>query len=112
MKLKLGKVRVFDEPGWCRDSKQQAAKVLEEAAEVFGAWQARDNASKLIGSHSGADHETNPVSDILKGFDTDLADECADVIQTIVNLSAACDIDLKAALDRCEERNRERGRIS
>lgn len=41
-----------------------------------------------------------------------LANECGDVVQAVVNLSYACGIDLRAALDRCEERNRERGCVS
>lgn len=95
----LGSVRVFDRPDWPQDSKQQVLKVLEEAAEVFGSWQLYDR-SRHMHDGSRASHHV------------DLADECADVIQSTVNLAHACDIDLREALDRCEYHNRERGRLS
>lgn len=72
----------FDTP------KAQALKPLEEAAEVFSAWQ--------------------------KGSSTELLDECMDVIQAVVNLLAAEEFtqeDVDAAIERCNERNRERGRL-
>lgn len=72
----------FDTP------KAQALKPLEEAAEVFGAWQA--------------------------GGGTGLLDECMDVVQAVVNLLDAegfTQEDVDAAIERCNERNRERGRL-
>ncbi len=64
--------------------KEQALKPLEEAAEVFGAWQ---------------------------GSGDDVLDEVADCIQACCNLAAAlgCD-DLRPYQERCTRRNRERGR--
>lgn len=70
------------------DSKAQALKPLEEAAEVFGAWQ--------------------------MGGGTGLLDECMDVVQAVVNLLDAegfTQEDVDAAIERCNERNRERGRL-
>lgn len=84
--VKLGAVRAF--PGAVPD-KAQALKPLEEAAEVFGAWQ-----------RYGADD----WKDVL-------VDEIADTIQACCNLASALGVDdLAPYLARCEERNRERGR--
>jgi NTP pyrophosphatase (non-canonical NTP hydrolase) len=40
------------------------------------------------------------------------ADEIADCVTACVNLAARYHIDLQAALDRVEKRNRERGRYA
>lgn len=92
--IKLGGVRAF--PGAVPD-KAQALKPLEEAAEVFGAWQLmRDT----VESGLNAKYEK-----------ADLIDEIADTIQACCNLAAALGVyDLTPYLARCEERNRERGR--
>lgn len=85
-RVKLTSVRTF--PNAVPD-KAQALKPLEEAAEVFGAWQ-----------RYGADD----WKDVL-------LDEIADTIQACCNLAAALGVtDLTLYLARCEERNRERGR--
>lgn len=68
--------------------KVQALKPLEEAAEVYGAWQLNS--------------------------DTYMLNECMDVVQAVVNLLAALGFtqeDVDAAIERCNERNRERGRL-
>lgn len=71
--------------------KEAALKPLEEAAEVYGAWQ---------------DHHM-----LRTRFSyTQLADEIADTIQACCNLAKRYGIDLQAAMKRCQERNRERGR--
>lgn len=75
----------FDKPD---APKAQALKPLEEAAEVFGAWQLNS--------------------------DTYVLNECMDVVQAVVNLLAALGFtqeDVDAAIGRCNERNRERGRL-
>lgn len=92
--VKLGAVRAFT--GAVPD-KAQALKPLEEAAEVFGAWQLmRDT----VESGLNAKYEK-----------ADLIDEIADTIQACCNLAAALGVDdLAPYLARCEERNRERGR--
>lgn len=76
-------LRTFHE---VRDNKAQALKPLEEAAEVFGAWQNCD----------------------------DLIDECLDTVQATVNLLAAVGAtqgEVDAAIRRMDERNQERGRL-
>lgn len=93
-RVKLTSVRTFPNVA---PTKAQALKVLEEAAEVFGAWQLmRDTAeARLDPKHEMAD----------------LMDEIADTIQASCNLAAALGVyDLTPYLARCEERNRERGR--
>ena len=92
--IKLGSVRAFPN---AKPDKAQALKVIEEAAEVFGAWQLmRDT----------ADAGLNPKYEMA-----DLMDEIADTIQACCNLAAALGVtDLTPYLARCEERNRKRGR--
>ena len=69
--------------------KEQAKKVLEEAAEVFGAWQNR---------------ELGIVCDSL-------LDEIADLITASCNLASALGFDdLRPAMEACRKRNEERGR--
>lgn len=72
-----------------RDDRAQALKPLEEAAEVFGAWQDCDDMHDLI-------------------------DECMDTVQAIANLLAAVGAtqgEVDAAIRRMDERNCERGRL-
>lgn len=84
--IKLGSVRAFPN---VQPDKAQALKPLEEAAEVFGAWQ-----------RYGADD----WKDVL-------LDEIADTITACCNLAASLGVtDLTPYLARCEERNRKRGR--
>ena len=84
--IKLGSVRAFPN---VQPTKDQALKPLEEAAEVFSAWQ-----------RYGADD----WKDVL-------LDELADTIQACCNLAASLGVhDLTPHIARCEERNRRRGR--
>lgn len=89
--VKIGEVATFPA---VKPDKAQALKVLEEAAEVFGAWQA------------GYDHDhPNPSR-------RPILDECADVIQAVCNLVAAYGVtDFAPYMDMCKRRNEERGRL-
>lgn len=101
--VKLGAVRAF--PGAVPD-KAQALKVLEGAAEVFGAWQEAE-----ISKTAYAEPEEREVNGYAFGYGEVLLDEIADTIQASCNLAAALGVDdLAPYLARCEERNRERGR--
>lgn len=83
------------------DSKGQALKPLEEAAEVFGAWQARYNMRFASRDAQGA-------------FRNDLIDECMDTVQAIANLLAAIGAtqgEVDDAIERMDERNEYRGRL-
>lgn len=90
--IKLGNVRPFPD---VEQNKEQALKVLEEAAEVFGAWQVYDSDDR---THIGYNAHV-------------LLDEIADTITACCNLASALGVtDLAPYLARCEERNRKRGR--
>lgn len=93
--VNVGSVVVFKD---LDASKAQALKPLEEAAEVFGAWQEWEH---------GTDEQWS--SELLKRF---LMGEIADTITACCNLAAALGVtDLTPHLAACEERNRRRGRF-
>ena len=77
--------------------KAQAVKVLEESAEVFGAWQQVENEFLL-----------KTCGFIVKER---FEDEIADCLQALANLADMYDIDLEAAMRRCDGRNEARGRL-
>lgn len=82
--------------------KVQALKPLEEAAEVYGAWQQCD------------DYRDCRIAAFCDELRRDLIDECMDVVQAVVGLLDAegfTQKDVDAAIERCNERNRERGRL-
>lgn len=84
--------------------KVQALKVLEEAAEVFGAWQRFQEECEI-------DAYTNRNELGIRLSKTDMADEIADVIQAACNLAARYRIDMGEAMERCTQRQIERGRL-
>lgn len=99
--------------------KAVATKVLEEAAEAFAAWQQVDACC-----FGGEEFRDTPTVEggTCKGCMlwaravpcqeyTTLADELADVVQVVCNLAARYGIDMAAAMERCERRQRERGRL-
>jgi hypothetical protein len=91
-------MRVFNE---VKDSKGQALKPLEEAAEVFGAWQKCDDVRYA-------------TTTICWAFRKDLIDECMDTVQAIANLLAAVGAtqgEVDAAIKRMDECNWDRGRL-
>lgn len=95
MTVEIGTVQTFAD---VKADKAQALKVLEEAAEVFGAWQLWD------------DLEPGEKRD---GFNVVcLMNECADVIQATCNLVAAYGVtDFTGFMEACLKRNAERGRM-
>ena len=97
--IKLGGVRAF--PG-VQPTKEQAVKVLEEAAEVVEAFKRADPGDVLPVARQFPDCNKRILP---------LVDEIADTIQACCNLAAALGVtDLTPHLAACEERNRERGR--
>jgi len=85
------------------EPKEAAVKVLEEAEEAYNAW---DTYADSI-----APDEEGPMPDYIVDGDRErFADEIADTIQAACNLAARYDLDIEAAMERCEQRNRERGR--
>lgn len=84
------------------DSKGQALKPLEEAAEVFGAWQELDNMRPTTFKQDWVDMRD------------DLIDECMDTVQAIANLLAAIGAtqgEVDDAIKRMDERNEYRCRL-
>lgn len=95
MAVEIGTVQTFSD---ARQDKAQALKVLEEAAEVFGAWQLWDDLDP--------DEKRDGFSAAC------LMAECADVIQATCNLLAAYGVtDFTGFMDACRRRNAERGRM-
>lgn len=91
MAINIGSVQTFAKVSL---DKAQVLKILEEAAEVFGAWQKEEK----IGSNN--DDWVN------------MLDECADVIQATCNFLAACGIeDFTSFMEACRARNVKRGRM-
>lgn len=89
--VNIGEVATFPDT---RADKGQALKVLEEAAEVFGALQALN---------------TGELSSRKR---IDVLNECADVIQAVSNLVASLNVvDFAPYMDDCRERNEKRGRF-
>lgn len=102
--VRVGSVRRFDH---LEASKAQALKPLEEAAEVFGAWQEWD---RYHSAHAVFD---GPKAECAKAMKARIVDKCSDVIQATLNLVAALGVaDFRPCLKACERRNRERGRIT
>lgn len=83
MSVYIGEVPTFADVA---DTKEQALKVLEEAAEVLGAVQHQEGIDVLA--------------------------ECADVVQAVCNLVSAYGIHhFNGCMDECRARNEERGRV-
>lgn len=94
MAVKLGTVQTFAD---VRQDKAQALKVLEEAAEVFDAWQLWDDLDP---------DEKGDGFNVIR-----LMSKCADVIQATCNLIAVHGVtDFTTFMEACRKRNVERGR--
>lgn len=91
MAITIGEVATFPH---AKADKEQAKKILEESAEVFGAFQS---------------WEERPWS----VYRTErLKSECADVIQAVANMLAALGVeDFTEDMGYCEARNHARGRL-
>lgn len=81
--------------------KECARKMVEEAAEAFSAFETLSTSAVIDGIGFNPHIERSTIA---------LADELADTITACCNLAARYGIDLQAAIDRVERRNRERGR--
>ena len=98
MAVKIGTVATFAD---AKPDKTQVVKILEESAEIFGAWQKCNHYGCMA---CLSVYKFCSVRECI-------ALECADTIQAICNLLAAYGIDdLTAVLDRCKQKNIERGR--
>lgn len=83
-----------------KTAKAQALKPLEEAAEVFGAWQKPNDVHKL-----GITDDSNELQDVFY--------ECCDTIQAACNLMASLGAnpsDVMYFMGKVHKHNVERGR--
>lgn len=92
-------------PTNCTD-KEQAVKVLEEASEAREAWQQLAGLKTIVPMLV----PSKELDDLIDSHREILADEIADTITACCNLAERYGLDLQAALDRVERKNRERGR--
>lgn len=101
--VEVGKVAVFRE---VRPDKAQALKPLEEASEVFGAWQLYDRRLRI---DEAVGITGTPRAMELRDA---LLDECADAIQAVCNLAASLGVrDMTDRMHACRIRNEKRGRL-
>ena len=106
MTVYIGDVQTFKDVS---PDKAQALKPLEEAAEVFGAWQAWNQWNEYLIENKYPDIDLTGTSDFYRRY---VVDECCDNITATCNLLASLGVtDLREAMERCAERNRERGRL-
>lgn len=103
----MGEIKLTVHPFRMDTDKEAALKPLEEASEIFGAWQVLGE-TKFGDVARVAKLGTLSLEKRIKM--DNLADEIADCIQACVNLADRYGIDLGAALERVEAKNRERGR--
>ena len=93
--VEIGEVRPFKHT--YADDKAQFLKPLEEAAELFGAWQ------RWIQRRASPRYSAKARDEML--------DEAADVIQAVANCMASVGVDdMSDRMRRCELRNARRGR--
>lgn len=110
--INWGVVPVFK---WEAPSKEQAVKVVEEAAEVFGAFQQLAQISVAI-NNEGIDISDEANVEYLNTINentADLLDECCDLIQATTNLIHTINpdiVDMRACIEDCANRNIKRGR--
>lgn len=83
-------------------NKEQAVKVLEEAAELYAAWQ----------EWAALDHNEQGYMEDLQAAVMAMRAECADLIQAACNLMEGIGArDLNGAMQACRLRNELRGRV-
>lgn len=102
-RVEVGNVAVFRDVA---PTKEQALKPLEEASEVFGAWQLYDRRLRI--------DEAVGITGTLRAMELRdaLLDECADAIQAVCNLAASLGVvDMTDRMHECRKRNEERGRM-
>jgi NTP pyrophosphatase (non-canonical NTP hydrolase) len=97
MAVKIGTVYTYD---GAKDDRAQALKILEEAAEVFSAWESYYFAGL---TPNGPNARLDARVSILE--------ECADLITATCGLMEALGVkDAEPELEYCKARNEKRGR--
>ena len=92
--------------------KDAALKPLEEAAEVFAAWQ-RMNEAGIEYGYVGTDGDYTNEFEVFSRYESvrrSLAHEIADCVTACCNLAARFGLDVQEAVVEVERRNRELGR--
>lgn len=92
--------------------KEAALKPLEEAAEVFAAWQRLYDAQTEY-ENVGVDGDYSNEFEAFSLYDftrRSLAYEIADCVTALCNLAARFGLDLQESVVEVERKNRERGR--
>ena len=106
MRVYVGGVQTWDTG---LDPREQAVKMSEEVMEVFSAVDDLDGAVRFAEASPELDGVHGPLVEKYRGL---AVDECCDVITATCNLLASLGVtDLRGAMERCAERQRERGRI-
>lgn len=99
------------------EPKAQALKPLEEAAETFAEWQKYNSCTDMCQVCEHTDENRAAYNGPANRYPApcpsreSLMDDIADCIQACANLAAMVGVsDLTECMERCEQRNRERGR--
>ena len=99
--VEFGPVATFDE-GTIHADKTQVVKILEEAAEVYSAWEAYDRIRQ--GDFNSFEYLARKRH---------ILDECCDVVQAVANLCIALGyLNMSEFMSECTQRNIDRGRIT
>ena len=97
----MNEIRLVIHPFEMGTPKESALKPLEEAAEVFAAWQLYEGWASVLESELATAEQLNDIDAINLA---NLADEIADCIQACCNLAARYGIDLDVAMRHGEPR--------
>ena len=99
MNVEIGTVAAFPN---VKHDKEQAVKVLEEAGELYSAWEYMRKCESC---------NTNCLIADCCYARRSLLNECADVIQAVSNMVAALGVEsFRPYIEDCEQRNIGRGR--
>ena len=108
----IGNVETFKNP---RPDKAQVLKIAEEEHEVYSAWE--DMRRFCIGGiYCATCVDGHPAMEMYgHGYCSThdaVVDECCDLIMATCNFLASLGVtDIREAMERCVERNRDRGRM-
>lgn len=104
MSITIGEIATFPN---VQADKQQILKIAEEYSEIYSAWENLQEVNAMY-RYGNTDYSGKQFA-IKK-----LVDECADTITAVCNLLAALGVDdnqMQRAMQDCEQRNRDRGRL-
>lgn len=106
--VQIGAVRAFYPLPAGHDT---ARKLGEEVMEAFSAWEDFEAAEWELDGRE-VDDESWEAFDLREAARGHLANELADVVQCVANLTARIGVtDMRPLMAACEVRNRARGRI-